>query len=222
MEPGSQRGLLGREPAAPLPAARRRSREPPRGRQRRGAAEQPDLAPVVDAAADRRGAAIAVPVARRHRVPLSGEPQGRGVPPDARRRSHAGRREPRAQRPVRGARPVALRRAGAGGAVRTDALPADRPAPVLHHAGTVRLLLVPPPGRRARGRGPLLARSDAQLVGVVGHRARPTVARRPRTIPPPVPRPATLVRGEGQADRHGDDLGRDPRPRRRRRRARSA
>ena len=85
VEPGPQRRLLGRQPAAPVPAAGRRPRAPPLGHQRRGAAEQPFLAAVVDATVDRCGPAITVALARRHRVPLSGEPQGGGLPSHVRR-----------------------------------------------------------------------------------------------------------------------------------------
>ena len=85
VEPGPQRRLLGRQPPAVVPAAGRRPRAPPLGYQRRGAAEQPFLAAVVDATVDRCGPAFTLALARRHRVPLSGEPQGGGLPSHVRR-----------------------------------------------------------------------------------------------------------------------------------------
>ena len=215
VEPGPQRGVLGRQPAAPLPAARRRPGAPPLGGQRRGAAEQPVVAAVVDAAPDRGRQALALAVARRHRVPLSREPQGRRVPAHVRRRPDPGGREPLAERAVRGAGPLALRRPGPRRAVRADPLPPDRTAPVLHHARAVRLLLVPTPARRARGRDPLLPGPHADVDGVLGRRARPARASRPGTIAPPLPGSAALVRREGPPHRDRDDRGHDPPPRRR-------
>ena len=56
-----------------------RPRVPLRGGQRRGAAEQPALAAVVDEAADRAAQALRGVRPRHDRVPAAGEPQGAGV-----------------------------------------------------------------------------------------------------------------------------------------------
>ena len=68
-----QRRLLARQPAAALPAADHRPRVPLRDRQRRGPAEQPELAAVVDAAAAR--AAQALPGVRARRRSSSSTPR---------------------------------------------------------------------------------------------------------------------------------------------------
>ena len=89
-----------------------RSRVPLRGGQRRGAAEQPALAAVVDEAADRAAQAARGVRPRHARVPAPRQPQGAGVRPRSYEdETHPGRRQPVALRPVRRARPVARSRA---------------------------------------------------------------------------------------------------------------
>ena len=96
-----QRRLLARQPAAADPADHHRPRVPLRGDQRRGAAEQPELAAVVDEAPHRAAQAVPGVRARHDRVP------------DA-RRTRACWRSSRAATSERddpgGRQPVALRR----------------------------------------------------------------------------------------------------------------
>ena len=76
MEPGPQRRLLRRQPDSVCTCrSSRDSGAPPLRRQRRGTAEQPVVPVVVDAAPYRCGPTLSVALARRHRVPLSREPQ---------------------------------------------------------------------------------------------------------------------------------------------------
>ena len=72
-----QRRLLARQPAAAVPAADHRPRVPLRGGQRRGAAAQPELAAVVDEAADR--AAQALPRCSAGATSSSSHPDNRKV-----------------------------------------------------------------------------------------------------------------------------------------------
>ena len=83
-----QRRLLARQPAAALPAGHHRPRVPLRGGQRRGAAEQPALAAVVDEAADRAAqAATRRSAAARIEFLSPEQPQGAGVRAPATRTS---------------------------------------------------------------------------------------------------------------------------------------
>ena len=77
-------GFSGSQPPASVPPPGRRSGASPLCRQRRSAAEQPVVPVVVDAAPDRGGAPFPVTLTRRHRVPLSREPQGGELPPHVR------------------------------------------------------------------------------------------------------------------------------------------
>ena len=62
-----------------------------------------------------------------------------------------------------------------------------------------------------------IPRAHAQVLGNVGRGAGRAGAERVGAIPASVPRPAAMVRREGQADLDGDDRGHDPRPTCRRR-----
>jgi hypothetical protein len=139
------------QPAAAVPAGHRRPGVPLRDGQRRGAAGEPELAAVVDEAADRAAQAVPGVRPRHHRVPVSRQPQGAGVPALLRGRDRPGRREPVALRAVRAARPVAVPGPRARRAVRPDGVPADRRRPVLRDARAARVLLVP--DRRPRPAG---------------------------------------------------------------------
>ncbi|CAA9291686.1 MAG: GH13_16 / GH13_36 / GH13_4 / GH13_23 / GH13_ 17 / GH13 / GH13_31 / GH13_40 / GH13_29 / GH13_35 / G H13_30 / GH13_20 / GH13_2 / GH13_34 / GH13_18 / GH1 3_1 / GH13_21 / GH13_19 / GH13_10 / GH13_37, partial [uncultured Gemmatimonadaceae bacterium] len=146
-----ERGLLrGRLRRALQPAHRRPAVRLP-GAQRDGAGAHADVAPAVDAP-PRRGAPAPQGVRPRHAgVPAPREHQGARVPPQLRGRHHPLRELPVALRPARRARPLALRRDGAGGALERAAVPADRRAAVLLHDGALRVLLVQ--AHRARRRG---------------------------------------------------------------------
>ena len=74
-----QRRLLARQSAAADPADHHRPRVPLRGDQRRSAAEQPELAAVVDEAADRAAQAVPGVRARHDGVPAPGELPRAGV-----------------------------------------------------------------------------------------------------------------------------------------------
>ena len=137
-----QRRLLARQPAAALPAGHHRPRVPLRDGQRRGAAAQPELAAVVDEAADRAAQAAPGVRPRDARVPAA--------PRTARCSRSCARYERRAtssssptcrgsrstssstSRAFKGRVPVELFGAHAVPADRRAALPADaRPARVL-------------------------------------------------------------------------------------------
>ena len=98
-------GFSRANPQRLYPADHHRPRVPLRGDQRRGAAEQPALAALVDEAADRAAEALPGVRPRHARVPAPGEPQGAGVHPPLRGRDDPGGREPVALRAVRRARP---------------------------------------------------------------------------------------------------------------------
>ena len=169
-------GFSARQPAAALPAADHRPRVPLRAGQRREPVAQRRLAAVVDAAD--AGAAQALRGVRPGRpgVPAPREPAGARLPPHRRGAQRPDRREPLARGPVRRARPVALPRRRAGGAVRPDPLPADRRAAVPAHPRPARDLLA---GHRERRR-----HRGRRRRRVPGHRGD-RLDRRPRHGPPP-------------------------------------
>ena len=145
-----------------------------------------------------------------------GQPQGARVPADARGRDGPGRRQPRAERPVRRARPVAFRREVPVEMFGPTEFPRIGQLPYFVTLGPYgfywfRLR----PDERPEERASSPARSDAQLVGIVGHRARPTVAR--RTSNDRLPRFLVRQRWFGAKGRRIATVRarrRDPRPRR--------
>ena len=127
---------------------------PLRGAERRGPAEQPALAALVDEAPHRPARAVPGLRPGHAAVPLSGKPPRARLRPRVRGRADPDRREP-----------VPLRAGGASWIsrefqgtdadrdVRTHAVPRRRGRAVLGHPESARLLLVPAPGRvRPRGR----------------------------------------------------------------------
>ena len=134
-----QRRLLARQPAAALPAGHHRPRVPLRGGQRRGAAEQPALAAVVDEAADR--AAQALPGVRpRHASSSCTRRTARCSPSCAATRTRRILVVANLSRFVQYVELdlVAVRGHGAGRAVRPHRVPADRRAALLAHARPAR------------------------------------------------------------------------------------
>ena len=112
--PGPQRRVLGRQPAAALPAGHHRPRVPLRDGQRRDPAAEPGVAAVVDAAHHRPAAAATRCSAAASIEFLPPENhQGARLRPRRRGRADPGRGQPVALRPARRARPLALARAGA-------------------------------------------------------------------------------------------------------------
>ncbi len=144
VERGQERRLLAGQPAAALPAGDRRSHLPLRGGQRRDAAGEPPLAPLVDAAVDRPAAAPSGVQPRHHRVPPAREPPGAGLPAPPWGRDAAGGGQPLALRPGRGAGPLGFRGADAGRVVRPFGVPEDRGLGIRHHAQPPRLPVVRP------------------------------------------------------------------------------
>ena len=164
-----QRRVLPRQSAAAVPAGDHRPGVPLRGGQRRGAAEQPALAAVVDEAPDRAAQALPGLRPRHAGVPAARERQGAGLHPPprrrrldrlrARRRDRAGGGQPVVLRPDRHPRPARAPRRGAGGAVRRQRVPPHHRRGVQPDPGCLRLLLVLPatpaprcPGDRSRAR----------------------------------------------------------------------
>ena len=152
---GPQRRLLARQPAAAHPADDHRPRVPLRGAQRRGAAGEPELAALVDEAADR--AAQALPGLRPRHASSSCSPTTRKVLAFVRASSRTRRcwwwRTSRGYaqyveldlRDYKGCVPVEL--------FGRTALPADRRPALPADARRARLLLVLAGGAAQRGAG---------------------------------------------------------------------
>ena len=194
-----QRGLLAGQPAAPLPAADHRPRVPLRDRQRRDPGQQLGLTAVVDAPHAGAAQALRGVRARDAGVPPPRESARAGLPAPRRRAQRADRRQPVALPPVRGARPVAVPRLGAGGARGPDGLPADRRPALPAHPGPARGLLALAGGPAGGGGCHRLRRLGAHLrrrrrAGGDRHRAQP---RRARAGPGAVPAHAPVVRQQG-------------------------
>ena len=101
-------GFSSAEPAPAVPAADHRAGVPLRERQRRDPVDEPGVAAVVDAPADRAPQPPAGARPRRHRVPRPREPaRARLLADDGRGGTDAVRRQPVATRPARRARPAA-------------------------------------------------------------------------------------------------------------------
>ena len=197
-----RRVLPGQSPAA-LPAGRHRPRVPRPGGQRRGPAGEPELAAVVDEAADR--AAQPLPGVRRgarFEILPSRQPQGARLPAALRGRADPGGGQPLPLRPVRRARPVRVPRGHPGRAVRQHRVPGRRRPALLRHPRSPRLLLVR--ARAPRPSSPTCPRGSFTVRGQLGRavrRCRPSAgSRRPARLPRRTP----LVRGT----RPGRSLGR--------------
>ena len=133
----------------------------------------PGIAPELDEAADPRPSRAPGLRARHARVPAPGEPARARLPARARGRDGPVRRQPQPLRPVRRARPLALRRPPAGRDDRPRPLPAHRRPAVPAHPGTARLLLVRADRwQRAEPATVRLATpADAEALGAVSGRA---------------------------------------------------
>ncbi|CAA9331956.1 MAG: GH13_16 / GH13_36 / GH13_4 / GH13_23 / GH13_ 17 / GH13 / GH13_31 / GH13_40 / GH13_30 / GH13_29 / G H13_35 / GH13_20 / GH13_2 / GH13_34 / GH13_18 / GH13 _21 / GH13_10 / GH13_1 / GH13_19, partial [uncultured Gemmatimonadaceae bacterium] len=145
-------GLLRRRQRGALQPPHRRPALRLPGRERDVAGAHADVAAALDAAPGGGAAAAQGVRARDAGVPAPGQHQGARVPARVRGRDDPLRELALALRAARGARPRALRRPRAGGAVERAAVPADRRAALLLHDGAVRVLLVQAhPARRAGG-----------------------------------------------------------------------
>ena len=177
VEPGPQRGVLARGPAAPVSAPDHGPGVWLRGRQRRGPAARAQFAPQLDAPAH-RGAQGPQGVRARHlhHAP-PGQPQDLRLRATVRKRDHPLRGEPRPLRSAGGAGPRRVPGLRAGGAPRRQPFPPGRGAALLPDPAGARFLLVP---ADPRGAGPRLAPAAHARRGT----ARPGPHRRPGELLP--------------------------------------